>query len=122
MVAMKLVELAHRNRGRCYWIAATDPAAADRVLTGAELAAHVPEVAVCTDGAARLVDVFADLTWSELLAVCRQGDGQTGTDRVLDMVRAREASDPIGERWPRKKSGDDATLVYAGVPDREEWS
>jgi len=104
---MKHAELAWRNREGGYWIAATDPAAADHALTGRIATSDLRRFAVLTDGAARIVDIFGELSWQELLDVAETD----GPKAVLRRVRASEQSDPDGVRWPRNKRSDDATLA-----------
>ncbi len=64
-----------------------------------------------TDGAARLVTPFAEIDWRGLLTLAVG----SGTASVIGRVRALEASDPDGQRWPRFKSSDDATIAVIGV-------
>ena len=46
--------------------------------------------------------------WRELLALL----GTEGINGVFDRIRAAEAGDPEGARWPRAKRHDDAAIVY----------
>jgi hypothetical protein len=107
--AMKYVELAARNRPGGYWIAAADPAVATRALTGRVPLTDVSRLAIMTDGAARLVDLFAAMTWTETLSLL----DRAGPAEIIRRVRALESADPDGRRWPRNKRSDDATIVYA---------
>jgi hypothetical protein len=66
-------------------------------------------VAVLTDGAARLVSMFELLDWRGVLDVL---DEHSPTE-LIRRVRAIEAADPNGTRWPRNEGSDDATAVYA---------
>ncbi|WP_211228669.1 protein phosphatase 2C domain-containing protein [Glycomyces tenuis] len=93
-----------RNRPGGFWVASTDPGAAERALTGAEPAAGVEAVALLTDGLTRLVERYGR-TWSELLDL---GLSQ-GVPSLISAVRAAEEADPrFGER---SKRHDDATAV-----------
>jgi Protein phosphatase 2C len=108
LLRMKHAELAQRNRHGGFWVAAADPAAARHAVTG-----EIPGVrrlAVLSDGAARIVSPLAELTWPETLDLLESH----GPAELIRRVRAAEATDPAGARWPRNKSSDDATAVYSG--------
>jgi hypothetical protein len=98
-----------RNRPDGYWVAAGEPVAAEHAVTGSVPRESVLQAVLLSDGASRVVDVFGQLTWSEALAVIRDD----GPQELIRRVRAFEATDPEGRRWPRYKTGDDATIVYA---------
>jgi hypothetical protein len=66
-----------------------------------------------SDGASRLVDVFGLATWAEVLMMLDEG----GPGELVRRVRAAEAADPQGRRWPRTKGSDDATGVYLVLDD-----
>jgi hypothetical protein len=70
------------------------------------------QAAVLSDGATRLVDRFGLLEWPSFLDVL----AEQGPDAIIQQVRAAEASDPDGRRWPRGKRHDDASA--AGVSGR----
>jgi hypothetical protein len=95
------------NQVEGFWMAGTDPDAADHALTRSWPSDQVSSLVLMSDGAARLVDMFQHQTWSELMAAIA---GQ-GPDAILHQVRAIEATDPDGERWPRSKTHDDATVA-----------
>jgi hypothetical protein len=102
-----------RNQPGGYWIAAADPLAAKQAITDVVPRRELRRAALLSDGASRLVDLFELATWEELLAVLdRDGPGE-----LIRRVRAAEATDPDGRRWPRSKRGDDATAVYLGLED-----
>jgi hypothetical protein len=48
------------------------------------------------------------LTWPAVIDVIRDH----GPAELIRQVRATEASDPDGGRWPRAKLSDDATALY----------
>lgn len=100
-----------RNHPDGYWVAATDPAAADEALTGTVNLAKVQQAALLTDGASRLVDSFGALTWAQLLDLLRM----EGPAALIARTREVELADPIGERWPRFKRSDDATAAYVRI-------
>ncbi|TMR99352.1 protein phosphatase 2C domain-containing protein [Nonomuraea basaltis] len=99
---------SYRNRDGGFWVAATDPLAADQALTGSMPADQIRAAALLSDGASRLVDRFHLGTWRHVLDTL----DESGPDDVLRQVRAAEQSDPQGTRWPRGKAFDDATALY----------
>lgn len=108
LVRMKHAELAARNVPGGYWVATTDPAAAQHALTGEIPLAQVRQVAALSDGAARAVDMLGFHDWPGVLEVLRE----SGPDELIRQVRAAEDSDPEAVRWPRNKICDDATAAY----------
>jgi hypothetical protein len=98
---------SYRNRDGGFWVAATDPLAADQALTGSMPADLVRAAALLSDGASRLVDRFNLATWHEALDILNQ-HGPAG---LLSRVRTAERSDPRGERWPRGKTFDDSSAL-----------
>ncbi|MGN9910479.1 hypothetical protein ACTMTJ_23270 [Phytohabitans sp. LJ34] len=108
LLRMKHAELAQRNRTGGFWVAAADPAAARRAITGR--LPGVRRLAVLSDGAARLVALFGQLDWPGALDLLESH----GPAELIRRVRALEASDPAGLAWPRNKASDDATAVYRG--------
>jgi hypothetical protein len=109
LVRMKHAELALRNRPDGFWVAAADPAAASHAITGDVPRERVRRVAVLSDGAARIVAPFGQLDWPGVLDLL----AAHGPAELIRRVRAIEAGDPAGTRWPRNKRSDDATAVYA---------
>lgn len=109
--ALVTVQRRLRNQPGGYWVAATDPAAADEAITGAVDLARVRQAALLTDGASRLVDSFGALSWAELLDLLR-ADGPAA---LIARTREAELADPVGERWPRFKRSDDATAAYVRI-------
>lgn len=109
LVQMKHAELAARNRPGGYWVAAADPNVITHALSGAVPLHALRRTAVLTDGAARIVALFELTDWVGLLDVL----DAAGPDEVVRRVRAVEAADPEGRKWPRNKRSDDATIVYA---------
>jgi hypothetical protein len=97
-----------RNRPGGYWVAAADPLAAPHAITGSLARKDLHRAVLLSDGASRLVDVFGLATWHELLMLL----DESGPDELVRRVRAAEAADSQGRRWPRTKSSDDATVVY----------
>jgi hypothetical protein len=99
----------YRNQSGGFWVASSDPAAADEAITGTTTTADTHAALLLSDGASRLVDRFQLATWSQLVKLA-SSDGPAG---IIDRVREAERSDPDGQRWPRGKSSDDATAAYA---------
>ncbi|WP_369197581.1 hypothetical protein [Streptomyces djakartensis] len=97
-----------RNTPDGYWVAGTNPEAARHCLTGSAKLSDVRSAAVMSDGVSRLVTEYGMATWGEVFATLRT-DGPRG---LIETVRKTEATDPTGRRWPRYKSGDDATVAY----------
>ena len=54
----------YRNHPDGFWVASTDPAAADHALDGTIARESLHRAAVLSDGATRLVDRFGLLDWS----------------------------------------------------------
>jgi hypothetical protein len=102
-----------RNRPGGYWVAAADPLAATQAITGSLARRDLYRAVLLSDGASRLVDVFGLATWSEVLTVV----DESGPEELVRRVRAAEAADPQGRRWPRTKRNDDATVVYLILSD-----
>ncbi len=106
--ALVAAQRPHRNRPDGYWVAAANPAAAAHAVTGTVPPGGVTRAALLTDGASCLVDRYGLADWRGLLDLLdREGPGG-----VLDRVRRAEDGDPVGERWPRYKRSDDATVAY----------
>ncbi|MFD3680591.1 UTRA domain-containing protein [Streptomyces sp. NPDC058613] len=109
--ALVTVQRRLRNRSGGYWVAATDPAAADEAIIGTVDLAQVRQAALLTDGASRLVDSFGALSWEQLLDLLRA----EGPAALIARTREAELADPVGERWPRFKRSDDATAAYVRI-------
>jgi hypothetical protein len=101
----------HRNHPDGFWVASTDPAAAQHALTDTVPREGLPRAAVLSDGATRLVDRFGLLDWQSFLDIL----AEQGPDAIIQKVRAAEASDPDGRRWPRGKRHDDASAAYIAL-------
>jgi hypothetical protein len=98
----------HRNHPDGFWVASTDPAAAQHALTDTVPHAGLRRAAVLSDGATRLVDRFGLVDWPRFLHVL----AEQGPDAIIAQVRAAEHSDPDGRRWPRGKRHDDASVAF----------
>lgn len=107
LVRMKQAELTVRNVTGGYWVAAADPAIVAHAITGEVPRRHLQRAALLSDGAARAVDLFQLCDWDGLLTTL----ATNGPEELIRQVRAAEATDPAGIRWPRNKIHDDATAV-----------
>ncbi|MFF3672284.1 protein phosphatase 2C domain-containing protein [Microtetraspora malaysiensis] len=99
---------AHRNRDGGFWVASSDPLAAEQALTGTLPADRIRAAALLSDGASRLVDRFHLATWRQALGTL----SQDSPAELIRQVRQAEHSDPAGKRWPRGKARDDSTAVH----------
>ena len=97
----------YRNQAGGFWVAADNPAAAGEAITGQLPLTEVRRVLLLSDGASRLVDRFGLATWRDLLDLA----DEHGPTDLLRRTRIAEAGDPLGTRWPRGKTHDDATAV-----------
>jgi len=98
-----------RNRPGGYWIAETDPAAADHALVTRSPAGSVPWAVLATDGACKTMPQLGITDWSAL----RNASDQDLAD-ILARCQSWEASeDPDGQKLPRAKRHDDKTLAVA---------
>jgi hypothetical protein len=88
--------------------AAADPGVARAAATGILPLAGLRGVALLSDGATRITDLYHQLAWPDVIGVIRDH----GPGALIREVRAAEDSDPGGRRWPRHKFRDDATVVY----------
>jgi hypothetical protein len=98
----------YRNRPGGFWVAAADPSVAAEALTGEVPLREAGSVALLSDGASRLVDLFGLADWREVLALL----DSDGPEEVIRRVREAEDADPRGARWPRAKAHDDTTIAY----------
>jgi hypothetical protein len=99
---------AARNRPGGFWVAAADPAAAHEALTGSSPIRDLAAVGLLSDGAGRLADRYNVATWPQIASIL----AEYGPGELIRQLRAAEAADSEGIRWPRSKIRDDATAVY----------
>jgi Protein phosphatase 2C len=92
-----------RHRG-----AKASPDAARHATTGTFPRERLRGVALLSDGATRINDLYNLLTWPAVIGVIRD----QGPAELIRQVRAAEDDDPDCRRWPREKPLDDATIVY----------
>jgi Protein phosphatase 2C len=104
-------QLRHqRNVPGGLWIAGNTPAAARHALVGTVPAAELADVALLSDGAARLVERYG-WSWPDLLAALRRD----GPAALIGLTRAAERDTPSG-RFIGKRH-DDATAVLCRFDD-----
>ncbi len=96
-----------RNTANGYWVAQTDPAAADHATTGSVDAQQFRGGLVMSDGATRPVTDFGEWTWPQLVEYAYTH----GPQALITHTRTLEQTDPDGTRWKRYKITDDASAV-----------
>ncbi|MCU1526584.1 MAG: hypothetical protein JWP75_347 [Frondihabitans sp.] len=104
---LQRVQRCYRNRADGYWIAETDPTAADHGLTAVIPAGRIAWAVLATDGAADLVDHRGRPEWSDVAQL--DHGGLTGLLRRLHEWESTD--DPQGRLLPRAKRHDDKTLA-----------
>lgn len=98
-------ERQHRNRDGGYWVAGARPEAAAQALTGTLSGRRL---AAMTDGVSCLVDMYSLETWPSLFELLESH----GPSAAISRTRSAEDSDPQGDRWPRYKHSDDASIAW----------
>jgi hypothetical protein len=102
-----LVRRQTATRNQAWWVAAADPCAAEHAHTASYPRSDVRRASAFTDGATRPVDQMQLHAWPEYLDLL----DKLGPTGLLDYVRDIEANDPHGDRFPRTKRHDDATVA-----------
>jgi hypothetical protein len=97
------VIVTDRHRG-----AKASPDAARHATTGTFPREGLRGVALLSDGATRITDLYDLLAWPAVIDVIRD----EGPAELIRQVRAAEDADRNCARWPREKPLDDATIVY----------
>ncbi|HEX5292267.1 MAG TPA: protein phosphatase 2C domain-containing protein [Streptosporangiaceae bacterium] len=95
-----------------HWAIRANPQVAMAARIGILTRAGLRGIALLSDGATRIADCYDLIGWPELLGVIRDD----GPGAVISRVRAAEAGDPDGARWPRRKIRDDATVLWWPAP------
>ncbi|GAB2940334.1 protein phosphatase 2C domain-containing protein [Micromonospora polyrhachis] len=95
-----------RNAPGGFWVASTNPVAAQHALTGSTPLSDVRRAAVLTDGAARLVERFGQ-SWQDVFSIL----DRAGPRGVLDAVRTAELTKQPAVPGHRGKQFDDAALA-----------
>ncbi|MFI6485572.1 hypothetical protein ACIBH1_47240 [Nonomuraea sp. NPDC050663] len=96
-----------RNVEGGYWLAGAVPEAAQHAVAGSLPLGEVRTVAVMSDGASCLVDVYQSMEWGRALAML----AADGPEAWLRRVREIELADASKQQWPRYKVSDDATIA-----------
>jgi hypothetical protein len=108
LIAMKHAELAAKNRGEGYWIAAAQPGVVRHAIHGSEPLREIRRMAILSDGATRVVELFGLFDWPKVMhllsSLCPR--------ELISQVRLAEERDPLGEAHPRNKKSDDATVLF----------
>jgi len=95
------------NRPHGFWVAETEPAAAEnaihRTLPTDELAGLI----LMSDGAAAGITDYELTDWTGMTEELTH----SGASVWLNRVHTAEQADPRGRRWPRTKKHDDKTIV-----------
>lgn len=103
-------QAVRQNRPNGYWIAGSDPAAAQNGLLETRPRHSLCGLVLATDGASNGRRYGAFETWNSF-------DLSQPEKHLLD-VEVAEESDPDGVRWPRSKMRDDKTVVAVHLSDR----
>ena len=101
----------HRNQAGGYWVAGVKPEAAYQAVTGSRPHDLASRAALLSDGVSCLVELYSVVNWTELLDMLQQH----GPRHAISRVREVEDTDPTGNRWPRYKRSDDATVAFCLV-------
>jgi hypothetical protein len=102
----------HRNHDGGFWIASSDPDAANHALTGVLHPNDAQIVALLSNGASRPVVSFDLLSWDYAIEELAAG----GPKQWLRRVRRAEDEDPHATRWPRTDVHAAATAAIT-MPD-----
>lgn len=97
-----------RNRPGGFWVASSDPDAADAAFSGSVDALEAGDLMLCTDGVARLVDRFGR-RWEELFHLA----SEDGVSALVSLVRKAERADPVTQAG--SKPHDDATALLVSL-------
>ncbi|WP_328466752.1 hypothetical protein OHA21_47120 [Actinoplanes sp. NBC_00393] len=100
-------QTATRNRTDGWWVAAADPEAAHFAHVSSYPRSAMVRASAFSDGATRPVDQMRCYEWSAYLDLL----DKIGPAGLIGQVRAIETADPDGERFPRTKRHDDATVA-----------
>jgi hypothetical protein len=100
-------QTATRNQPDGWWVAAADPNAAQHAHVASYPRSAMRRASAFSDGATRPVDQMRCYEWSAYLDLL----DKLGPAGIIEQVRAIEIADPDGERYPRTKRHDDATVA-----------
>jgi hypothetical protein len=105
-------QTATRNRADGWWVAAADPAAAHHAKTATYPRNAIRRASVLSDGATRPIDQMGVFSWPEYLDLL----DKLGPEGLIKQVRTIEIDDPYGDRYPRTKRHDDASVAHGVLP------
>lgn len=104
---LQQAQRVQRNKARGYWIAETDPVAADHALTAEVPIGRITWAVLATDGAADSIEHHATLEWPDVA----QLDSAPLTRLLHRLHMWENTDDPDGRLRPRAKRHDDKTLA-----------
>jgi hypothetical protein len=107
-------QTATRNQPDGWWVAAASPEAAMHAHAASYPIEAVCRAAAFSDGATRPVDQMGLCGWPEYLDLL----DKMGPRGLISYVRTIEIGDPDGERHPRTKRHDDASVAQYFVGQR----
>ena len=107
LAALVARQTSTRNRLDGWWVAAADPKAAEHAHTARYPRRAMRRAGAFTDGATRPVDQMHIYEWTPFLDLLEK----VGPAGIIADVRAIEAADPDGIRYPRTKRHDDASVA-----------
>jgi hypothetical protein len=97
----------HRNRPGGYWVAEAHPDAAHHAVTASWPITDVAVILAMTDGVSKGVERYGvPPDWATAVDLAADDPA-----RLVDSIHDAEASDPLGDRWPRSKQHDDKALA-----------
>jgi hypothetical protein len=103
---------SHRNQPHGFWVASTQPLAAEAAIIGSRPRERVTDVYLISDGASRYVDLLALGTWEQMM----ESIDLHGPEEVIRAVRQAEAENlpamSIQPNGRRLKRHDDASIVH----------
>lgn len=98
------------NREGSYWIVNNDPSAANELAMNRTLIDEVETILICSDGFARLVEIFnSPPHYADLVAQATQD----GLDSLMRRLRTQESPENSLATHPRLGRFDDATAILA---------
>jgi hypothetical protein len=107
LASAKARQLAMKNQTGGYFVASADPTVASEAITSRWPISDLESIILLSDGAVRLVDLFAATSWPGLVASVTDH----GPSVAIRTLRDIERSDPNALKWPRSKKSDDATIA-----------
>ncbi len=97
-----------RNRPEGFWVASSEPEAAEAAFSGSIDTVEAEELMLCTDGITRLVERFGH-QWGRLFRVA----SEAGVSALVSLVREEEREAPATQSGG--KPHDDATALFISL-------